>query len=151
MITWLESFTMTAEIMEGCQSGLMCTLGKRVCFAAPQVQILFLPPIKQKEKSCWLFFFCMHICAYMCIYNFVFLYAHLHKWTFFDTNSKSLKFVYVHMFICFVYFWYPQKAKSKVVSFDYSTSNPCTWISWWLSNKVIWVFVNNNCFANYLV
>ena len=30
--------------MERCQSGLMCTLGKRVCGNAPQVQILSFPP-----------------------------------------------------------------------------------------------------------
>lgn len=32
--------------LERCQSGLMCTLGKRVLWKQPQVQILSSPPIK---------------------------------------------------------------------------------------------------------
>ena len=39
-----------------CQSGRMCTLGKRVYGNVPGVQIPPAAPIKQKEKSYRLFF-----------------------------------------------------------------------------------------------
>ncbi len=52
-LTFFKCLNIIIIFMDGCQSGLMCSLGKRVCRKAPQVRILCHPPKSKKIIKCW--------------------------------------------------------------------------------------------------